>query len=168
MIKILETDRLALFEVSQKQPDLILQIPMLLKESVVESLPPNFKNVSDEIKANVWLDQMLAESRLYGIMKRDTHNCLMGFIFVYSDDLNVARIGYLLGEEFWRQGFASEILRGFVSWSVLNTSWTKFIAGVEKNNQGSIFLLEKLGFQLFDESDQVYFYEYVLNESKET
>lgn len=159
-----ETQRLKVKEVAgeltvSERSALLERIPSILTSSVVENLPPYFHGIVSRELAQIWLDRMLSESRLLQVKSND--NQLIGFLFAYVEDESDAHIGYLLSEEFWGKGLASELLRGFIT-EVANTeSWSILIGGVDRSNITSAHLLKKLGFveQASDES-AVVFYEY--------
>ena len=71
---------------------------------------------------------------------------IIGLIFVYVDKDKQAHIGYLLGEDYWGRGFASELLTGFIAFASRQADWSGLIGGVEKANTVSSHLLQKLGF----------------------
>lgn len=55
---------------------------------------------------------MCSESRLLQV-KLGQHETI-GFLFVYVENESDAHIGYLLAEEHWGKGYASELLQGFI------------------------------------------------------
>jgi RimJ/RimL family protein N-acetyltransferase len=95
---------------------------------------------------------------------KSNDNQLIGFLFAYVEDESDAHIGYLLAEEFWGKGLASELLKGFITEVAKMESWSTLIGGVDRSNIASANLLKKLGFveQASDES-AVVFYEYKLS-----
>lgn len=161
------TARLNVFEISKEitqseQVKLLNRLPELLTPAVVANLPPYFHQINSPADAQVWLERMLAESRLFVVTKNNS-DLAIGFIFVFVENDSDVHIGYLLGEAYWKQGLASELLSGFIQQVAQTESWVKLIGGVERSNIGSARLLEKLGFvgQSDSESDVV-FYEYRL------
>ena len=89
----------------------------------------------------------------------------MSFVlYCLSEEESDAHIGYLLAEEFWGKGFASELLKSFIKEVAKTESWSTLIGGVDRSNIASANLLKKLGFveQASDES-AVVFYEYKLS-----
>ncbi|BCB42057.1 hypothetical protein VagYM19_12470 [Vibrio alginolyticus] len=104
---------------------------------------------------------MLSESRLLQVKSEEQE--LIGFLFAYVESESEAHIGYLLSEEYWGKGLASELLKSFIEEIVETESWLKLVGGVEKSNVASANLLKKLGFieQPANESG-VSFYEYTI------
>ncbi|OEE98910.1 GNAT family N-acetyltransferase [Vibrio crassostreae 9ZC13] len=162
-----ETQRLKVEEVAgeltvPERSALLERVPGILIPSVVENLPPYFHGIVSGELAEIWLDRMLSESRLLQVKSND--NQLIGFLFAYVEDESDAHIGYLLAEEFWGKGFASELLQSFITEVAKTESWSTLIGGVDRSNIASANLLKKLGFveQASDES-AVVFYEYKLS-----
>lgn len=135
------------------------RIPQILTPAVVENLPPYFHGIDSCHLAQQWLERMLAESRLFLVSSDD--RTLMGLLFAYVDNDNDAHIGYLLAQEFWGKGFASELLQGFISEVSNSENWSKLIGGVDQTNIASAKLLKKLGFvERPGEDNGVAFFEY--------
>jgi RimJ/RimL family protein N-acetyltransferase len=135
------------------------RIPQILTPAVVENLPPYFHGIDSCHLAQQWLERMLAESRLFLVSSDD--RTLMGLLFAYVDNDNDAHIGYLLAQEFWGKGFASELLQGFISEVSNSENWSKLIGGVDQTNIASAKLLKKLGFvERPAEDNGVIFFEY--------
>lgn len=162
-----ETQRLRVEEISgnlspDEQSILIKQIPTILTPPVVENLPPYFHSITSRQLAQVWLDQLLLESRLLQV--KSTANELIGFLFAYVEsENNVAHIGYLLCEECWGKGLASELLQSFIKEVARTESWSKLVGGVDTSNVASANLLKKLGFIERPENESgVIFYEYTI------
>lgn len=88
-------------------------------------------------------------------------NRLIGSVSLLQHDHNRASIGYAILPEFWRRGFATEALNELFRF-LQNESPVHFLkleAAVEKTNDKSIGLLEKLGFSkdLRQPQDDFYF-----------
>jgi len=167
MLPEFQTARLKISEQSPdmdqtRQSTLLARIPELLSPAVVANLPPWFHNTESTHKAQLWLDKILSESRLFTVQHHDTGS-IIGFIFVSVNNQNDAHIGYLLDENFWGQGLASELLTGFIRQASIAEPWHRLIAGVDHSNTASSGLLQKLGFIRQPGHDTpVIFYEYQL------
>lgn len=159
------TERLQVKEWSQSADiaefmSLLSQIPDLLTPAVVKSLPPYFHGIENKTAALNWFTTMVSESRLFVV---NNDRSTIGFLFAHLSDDNNAHIGYLLGEAYWGQGFASELLKGFIRYVEAHESWQKLIGGVEQENIASARLLLKLGFiEQPSEDNQAVFFEYQL------
>ncbi|MGB1292868.1 MAG: GNAT family N-acetyltransferase [Pseudoalteromonas sp.] len=160
------TSRLIVTEIDHDQPllkcnELLERVPHILTPAVVECLPPHFQSVNCVDSANVWLKNMLSQSRLLVVRTAPEH--IIGFLFISTGTEQSAHIGYLLAKEEWGVGFASELLNGFIAEAKVIKTWSSLIAGVDQGNNGSIKLLEKCGFSQQQISKQgVIFYRYLL------
>ncbi|TFH89738.1 GNAT family N-acetyltransferase [Vibrio ouci] len=161
-----KSQRLTVYEVSgefdlSNHSYLLERIPQILTPAVVVNLPPYFHGIASSEQARIWLERMLLESRLLQV-ENNSHK-LIGFLFAYVESENSAHIGYLLAEEYWGQGLASELLQGFVNEVVKSEPWVKLVGGVDRSNVASAKLLEKLGFVEHAVTDNgVVFYEYAI------
>lgn len=167
---IYETQRLRVFEISNSLPlkeenNLLECIIELFTPSVVLNLPSYFHKIKSLADAKTWFDRMNSESSLF-VIKHNESNKIMGFIFAFVENERDAHIGYLLGESYWKQGYASEVLKGFLLNAKKQKKWNKLIAGVDSNNEVSSKLLLKTGFITLLTDDnydkQTKFYEYKL------
>ena len=57
------------------------------------------------------------------------------------------RLGYLLAEDAWGQGYASELVEGFVRWCRQHPPIASIAGGVARDNVASVRVLTKNGFQ---------------------
>lgn len=165
-----ESQRLTVVEITgeldlSKHSYLLERIPQILTPVVVENLPPYFHGIGSYEQARIWLERMLLESRLLQV-ETEEHE-LIGFLFAYVENDEYAHIGYLLGEEYWGRGLASELLQGFIHEVEKSESWLKLIGGVDQSNVASAKLLKKLGFIEQTANDSgVVFYEYTIPQSQ--
>ncbi|MBU2972163.1 GNAT family N-acetyltransferase [Pseudoalteromonas sp. C2R02] len=150
-------------EVSEKMSDeFFTNIINILTPMVVKDLPPYFHNILTIADAKLWFERMISESTFFTV--KDAKNTqLIGFIFVYLESDSEAHIGYLLKEDYWGKGLAKELLSEFICWCKTQTSWSKLVGGVSKDNFVSSNLLTKLGFMKSGSDDNhSVFYEYQL------
>ncbi|MCW8330171.1 GNAT family N-acetyltransferase [Photobacterium sp. SDRW27] len=162
---LFKTPRLIITDASlslDSNSGLLSRIVDLLTPPVVKSLPPHFQNISSLDSADLWLKRMITESQCLLVKSSET-NVVIGFIFLYEAHDKSAQIGYLLGEDYWGQGYAKEFLNALINWCRELGSVSTLIAGVEQDNTASAHLLRKLGFiECIDKSSSVAFYEYTL------
>ncbi len=153
-------------EIEQNELSEILErVPELLSTPVVEYLPPYFQGIKSQSDAQLWFERMVSESRLFVVRHNDL-DLIIGFIFASIENDHDAHIGYLLGEAYWGQGLASELLKGFIAQANKEKKWTKLVGGMDSSNIASSRLLVKLGFAKQHEphdGSQVVFYEYQLS-----
>ncbi|MCW8878640.1 MAG: GNAT family N-acetyltransferase [Kangiellaceae bacterium] len=163
------TSRLKVTELSENiKPSeiecLLAHVPKLLSSVVVEHLPPHFHGINSKADAQAWFERMTSGSQLLFVEENDS-NTAIGFLFISVEGGSEVHIGYLLGENYWGQGFASELLQGFIKQAEQTESWAKLIGGVERANNASSKLLLKLGFVEQPKSDsEVVYYEYLLSQ----
>ena len=171
-----ESSRLKVFEVPgdiglSAREVLLNRIPEILTPSVVEHLPGYFHGIDSQAKAKVWLERMLSESQLFLVNSAENksvegkfiEDSLIGFLFAVVENGQDAHIGYLLSEEYWGKGLASELLQGFIKSALKEEQWVKLIGGVDPANIGSANLLKKQGFVKQSGGDSsVVFYEYTI------
>jgi len=63
-----------------------------------------------------------------------------------TKESNELRLGYLLTESIWGKGIGSELVKGLVKMCSDSKMINSISGGVEKDNVGSIKVLEKNGF----------------------
>lgn len=160
-----QTQRLRVVEVSSESLNddlsyLTAKAIELLTPHVVEDLPSYFQDVNTLSDAQLWIEKMLDDGLLLVVHHSDT-NLICGFLFVHVEQDNEAYIGYLLGESYWGQGLATELLTGFIDLCIKSQVWRKLIGGVAISNKASIHLLSKLGFiQQPEINNSVVFFEF--------
>ncbi|MEZ8010865.1 MULTISPECIES: GNAT family N-acetyltransferase [Vibrio] len=76
----------------------------------------------------------------------------LGHVFISSEEGRHA-LGFILDKEYWNRGFASEVLKPFLSLVCFEERLTNVVATVNVGHNPSIKLLEKLGFE-FKETKQ--------------
>lgn len=146
------TDRLLLDEwhsLSTKDwPDqnLVDFVKQTLTEKVTAALPPAWQGEYSIARAHQWISERDKESTtLLAIDKKQEY--AIGLVILFEDeDKNSIRLGYLLNESAWGQGYASELINGLVQWCEIN-GISSLTGGVERDNTASRRVLEKCGFQ---------------------
>lgn len=131
----------------------------ILADNEVNNLPPYFYNVDTYEDAKDWLEFITSQADLLFMQGKYSLETI-GFIFVHTNESNEAHLGYVLAREYWNKGIATEVLLEFMKYADESKRWECLRAGVEKGNDASIHLLEKLGFSLKDEGSMALFYEY--------
>jgi len=137
----------------------------ILTPRVVENLPPYFQNVNSISSTKEWLKQITSDGRLF-IVKLTDESKTIGFVFLSTENSGDAHVGYLLGESYWGNGYATEILKGLIAFIATEDQITKLIAGVSADNVASTKLLRKLGFiHSSSEDNGTMFFEYQLSQT---
>lgn len=144
---IYQTQRLKVSEIftNKQAPKFLVSVMKVLTSKVVENLPPYFQNIDSISSVKGWLEQIISTGRLFNVELLG-ENYPIGFVFLSTENTNTTHIGYLLGEPYWGNGYATEILKGLIEFVRTEGKVTHLIAGVTTDNVVSINLLHKLGF----------------------
>lgn len=130
--------------------DLIEAVISILTPAVTRSLPPGWQGDYTTGRAKRWIEERDAESTVLGVVERASGQTIGLMLLaegtMHGGDATEIRLGYLLAEAAWRQGFASEMVSGFVEWCRKQPEKIVVLAGVEADNLASIRVLEKCGF----------------------
>jgi ribosomal-protein-alanine N-acetyltransferase len=91
------------------------------------------------------------ENYQFAIVLKESH-ILIGDIFVEINNKSSFSLGYTLDSVYWNNGYGSEIVSAFINYMKEELGYKKVICYVYKNNQRSLHLLDKLGFEVFSKS----------------
>ncbi len=102
--------------------------------------------LSTDQAAALFENQVLQNSRAFGIALRADPGTLIGHIFINSDAQTepFPEIGYMLAEPYWGQGLASEALTLLLHSQ--RPGQDRFFATCDLDHPGSYRVLEKCGF----------------------
>ena len=135
-----------------QEQELASVIVAILTEPVTHALPASWQGSYTEERANEWIIERDSEGATLLVIEKLSGRAI-GLMILFevlseagSDDVDV-HLGYLLSEDAWGKGFATELVGGFVSWCRGQSSIMSIAGGVESDNQASIRVLEKNGFQ---------------------
>ncbi len=151
-----ETDRLSIVAYAnfiQSNPEINLSKVAfdILTPQVTKTLPKSWQHIHSAQDVIDWLTLINNESRFYIVSLKET-NKAVGFMFLFEPEDNTPpihiRLGYLIRESQWGQGFATEIIDGLLKKCKQLNSVGGITAGVENNNIGSIKVLERNNFTL--------------------
>jgi RimJ/RimL family protein N-acetyltransferase len=172
-VSLFKTQRLIITPLSRSFADsskFLQQIPQVLTTEVTKTLPISWQQVEDEMKGRQWLNDRLSEGIVCSITNSSNER-LIGFLFLYEQELISARltqasepflevrIGYLLAEQHWGKGLASELIAGLISYYKERGNVSCLVGGVELSNIGSIKVLTKNGFELKDTNGDTGFFQ---------
>ncbi len=126
----------------------------LLSPDVLSSLPPSMQLSGGRSAVSDWIDHRAEESDVYRITIRAPEpdsGRLIGLMILVDlsgdDEFAQMHLGYLLAEQDWGQGYASEMMQGLVA--VLGElAPLRVVAGVAHDNPASARVLAKAGFRL--------------------
>jgi len=161
-----ETDRLLVKEwyslspSDWQQEDLAEVVATILTEPVTRSLPPSWQGSYSIDRAREWIKGRDKEGTTLLVVDKLTHQAvgLMILFEMKAEEGNGGadvRLGYLLSEDTWGRGIASELVNGFVGWCRGQESISSIAGGVAHDNLASKRVLEKNGFQLVRSGDDV-------------
>jgi len=120
----------------------------LLTPAVLRHLPPSMFLADFDNEIQGWVGERLDESNL---LKVSFEQRLVGLVILALETRQARKpnihIGYLLAEDTWGQGLASELLVGLVE-ALSTLAPVRLVGGVERGNPASARVLEKAGFAL--------------------
>ena len=140
MIKI-ETERLVLKKLVEADKERLVSLIGDFRVSKTLSNVPYPYTLDD---ADEWLKIVDNEEFNLNIFLND--NLIGGVGLTLAED-DFCELGYWLGVDYWGQGYATESVRGLLSYAKTNTPYEKLKANVHKGNIASVKVLEKNGFK---------------------
>ena len=151
-----ETERLlvrdwhTLLPTEWEQQELALFVAATFTEPVTRPLPPIWQGSYTIERAREWIQERDKEGSTLLIVSKESKQPIgLMILQVEGDDSGVVvRLGYLLSEDSWGKGFATEMVSGFVDWSRRNPSIRSISGGVAVDNPASARVLEKNGFHI--------------------
>lgn len=122
----------------------------MLTSPVTDPLPREWQGSYGPGRAARWIAQRDAEATTLLVSERRSGTAL-GLMLLHAEvrpqaDSVDVRLGYLLAEHAWGQGFGSELVGGFVAWARARPSIGTLIGGVAPTNAASIRILQRHGF----------------------
>ena len=121
----------------------------IMTPNVTKALPDGWQKLNTIDKAKTWISERKSDSNFYAITLTETKE-IIGYIFLYlgnqTNETYELRLGYLLTESIWGKGIGSELIKGLTEWCSSTKMVNSISGGVEKENIGSIKVLEKNGF----------------------
>ncbi|MEW6733358.1 MAG: GNAT family N-acetyltransferase [Acidobacteriota bacterium] len=165
---VLETDRLRLRRLSVNDAAFILRL--LNEPSFIENIGDKGVRTIDDARLYI-LNGPIASYEKFGfglyLVEMLESNTPMGMCGLLKRDvLEDVDIGYALVPEFWSKGYALESALAVISLASKTLGLKRVLAITSPNNQSSIRVLEKIGFQfermvkLSDEADEIKLFAY--------
>jgi len=137
-------------------------VQVLLTPSVTANLPEAWQGCYSQSRAREWIRDRDAEGTTLLVTSRESCECI-GLLFLHESESPLIteselRLGYLVAQSQWGNGYASEIVMGLVNWA-REGPYASIIAGVSTGNPGSRRVLEKCGFsRIADDRSEEHFY----------
>jgi ribosomal-protein-alanine N-acetyltransferase len=152
-----DTDRLIVKEwraLIASDKDMAEVVITILTPRVTRSLPEGWQGEYTADRASRWIAERDQEGATLLVLDGSSR-APIGLMILFESERGKSgrcvRIGYLLAESAWGQGFASELLEGFVDWcGTANIS--SVIGGVARENVASRRILEKNGFDILPDT----------------
>lgn len=136
---------------AQPQTDLAAVVAGMLSDAVTRPLPPPWHGPYSVTRAREWIAERDAEGTTLLASEKGSGTPLALLLLAESesDDGGGAevRLGYLVAEEAWGRGVATELVRGFVAWCREARPAATIAAGVDADNAPSARVLQKAGFE---------------------
>jgi ribosomal-protein-alanine N-acetyltransferase len=133
----------------------------LLTDRTTVALPESWQGNYTVERARAWIAERDAESPTLLVMEAASARPV-GLVVLAEVPLDESmvdvRIGYVIAEASWGQGFATELLSGLIDWMRTEPSVRTLTGGVDLTNQASIRVMENNGFQRIadDEGNATY------------
>lgn len=131
--------------------DLVEVVAGVLTPATTVALPPDWSGEFDGARARRWIAARDAESPTLLVIERDA-GVAIGLLILFEAvrpghhrQVDV-RVGYVLAEAAWGRGFATELVRGFVTWARSQPVVGSISGGVARDNDASARVLIKNGF----------------------
>ncbi len=135
---------------------------LVLRQLMIEDAEELFKTLSDDAVMRYWSSgphQCINETKSYIAWNADAdadHKCwavtsdgarAMGWVILLPHRKDIFELGYILGRQHWRQGYLGEAAEAVLDYTFLELAARRVMADTDPDNDASIRLLEKLGFQ---------------------
>ncbi|MGI9604093.1 MAG: GNAT family N-acetyltransferase [Acidimicrobiales bacterium] len=142
---------------SADRRSLAVAVAGLMTEPVTRDLPEAWHGSFSVERAEEWLGEQFREGPVLVVSERSTAD-VIGLMLLFEDRVGpsgpvVLRLGYLLAESCWGQGYASELIGGFVGMCRSQSDIGSVAGGVARTNHASRRVLEKNGFVAEPQSD---------------
>jgi RimJ/RimL family protein N-acetyltransferase len=153
------TDRLRVgpWHAAGHQLELPEVIAGMLTARTTRGLPEAWRVDFSVERANVWITERDAESPTL-IATQAGSGRPVGLVFLHGEPLDDStvdvRIGYLIAEEAWGTGLATELVAGLVEWARPQPSIRTLTGGMDATNLASARVLVKNGFGRISDSEQ--------------
>lgn len=129
---------------------LAAEISALLTAKTTSFLPADWQGDYTVERAGRWIAERDAESATLLAVAKDPISTIGLVILFESTDRTTGaldlRIGYVIAESAWGQGFAGELVEGLVGWARAQGSIRSISGGVASGNPASARVLLKNGF----------------------
>lgn len=152
-MKIIETNRLILRKINQNDYS---EMKSILQNKDLMLIGWGKTYSDDEVQT--WINKIMEQYEKYGYsyyiaIEKNSNNVIgiMGIIPVNIKNTDYIEIAYILKQEYWGNGYATEGINACISYAFSTLNADKIIAQVIPENKSSIKVLERLGMKFIDE-----------------
>lgn len=148
-VQIAETSRLLIREMTLSDLD---GVNALYREEPSISLSPelslNRQEEEEKIRSYIAYMYGLYQFGMWVVIEKKSREMIGRAGFGIADYLDFSEIdmGYLIGKKYRRQGYGEEACRAVLSYGKRVLDFRQVSAYIDRNNKGSLHLIEKLGF----------------------
>jgi RimJ/RimL family protein N-acetyltransferase/ubiquinone/menaquinone biosynthesis C-methylase UbiE len=137
----------AAHRVGRSLADVVAEI---LNARTTVALPESWRGDFSIDRANVWIGERDRESPTLLAVETAMERPV-GLVVLAEDPIGESavdlRIGYVIAEDAWGRGLATELVAGLIDWARTRPSVHTLTGGVDPANQASVRVLEKSGFE---------------------
>jgi len=138
--------------------DLDTEVAVLLTVRTTVALPETWRGDFTVERARAWIAERDAESPTLLVTDVGTGR-VVGLLILAGIPLDEAstevRIGYVIAEDAWGRGYATELVRGLIEWARAQPSVHLLTGGVDVTNVASVRVLENTGFNLVGPAENI-------------
>lgn len=152
-MKIIETNRLILRKINQNDYS---EMKSILQNKDLMLIGWGKTYSDDEVQT--WINKIMEQYEKYGYsyyiaIEKNINNVIgiMGIIPINIKNTDYIEIAYILKQEYWGNGYATEGINACISYAFSTLNADKIIAQVIPENKSSIKVLERLGMKFIDE-----------------
>ena len=146
-MKILETERLLLRQLTSDDAEFILEL--VNDPSFIQNIGDRNVRTLDDACSYILNGPVASYDRngfgLYLVALKETGESIGMCGLIRRDGLDDVDIGYALLPKFWSKGYAVEAARAVKGYAKSEIGLNRIVAIVDPANQGSIRVLEKIG-----------------------
>jgi ribosomal-protein-alanine N-acetyltransferase len=149
-LPVLETERCLLRGLTPQDDEAMFAIFSDRETMRFWSSPPHLDIDQTRTRLARGIARVEAGSTLWWGIQRKGDDRLLGNISIFFDEAqrhHRAELGYVLGREYWGQGYMGEAQRAVVAYAFGTLGLHRLEADTDPRNQGSVRSLERLGFQ---------------------
>lgn len=150
--EILETDRCLIRETTVEDVDAFYEL--YEDEEITKYMEPLFEDRDEEIEYTKSYIKNVYEFYGFGmwtVVEKSTGKVIGRAGVSYREGFALPELGFMIGKEFQRKGYAYEVCSAIVNYMYENYDMEEILIFIEPQNTPSIFLAKKLGATLYKE-----------------